>query len=85
MYSSTKQVMLYKKPLIGSTIAGEQHSTSFAYQRLSIDDVAPYSLHGFNAVYCTQVGWYRVDAEETARVFNQFCTRFRAVLKDSVF
>jgi transglutaminase-like putative cysteine protease len=30
---------------------------------LSIDDNgAPYSLHGFNAVYLPDVGWYRVDA-----------------------
>jgi transglutaminase-like putative cysteine protease len=30
---------------------------------LSIDDRgAPYSLHGFNAIYLTEYGWYRVDA-----------------------
>jgi transglutaminase-like putative cysteine protease len=32
------------------------------YQRLSIDDQgAPYSLHGFNAVYLSEFGWYRLD------------------------
>ena len=35
----------------------------FCYQRLSIDDVGPpYTLHGFNAVYLNEHGWYRVDA-----------------------
>lgn len=30
---------------------------------MSIDDKgAPYSLHGFNAIYLPEVGWYRVDA-----------------------
>jgi transglutaminase-like putative cysteine protease len=30
---------------------------------LSIDDQgAPYSLHGFNAIYLPTIGWYRVDA-----------------------
>jgi len=34
----------------------------FCYQRLSInDDGAPYSLHGFNAVYLPAIGWYRID------------------------
>ncbi|MFN5565588.1 MAG: Cro/Cl family transcriptional regulator, partial [Pseudanabaena sp.] len=35
----------------------------FCYQRLSIDDRgALYSLHGFNAIYLPEIGWYRVDA-----------------------
>jgi hypothetical protein len=30
---------------------------------LSIDDQgAPYSLHGFNAIHLSGIGWYRVDA-----------------------
>lgn len=30
---------------------------------MSIDDRgAPYSLHGFNAVYLDEFGWYRIDA-----------------------
>ncbi|CCQ57951.1 hypothetical protein CWATWH0005_152 [Crocosphaera watsonii WH 0005] len=30
---------------------------------MSIDDKgAPYSLHGFNAIYLPKIGWYRVDA-----------------------
>jgi transglutaminase-like putative cysteine protease len=30
---------------------------------LSINDKdAPYCLHGFNAIYLPEIGWYRVDA-----------------------
>jgi transglutaminase-like putative cysteine protease len=37
--------------------------TGFCYQRLSVfDNGAPYSLHGFNAVYLDRYGWYRIDA-----------------------
>ncbi|MFO0309887.1 MAG: Cro/Cl family transcriptional regulator, partial [Pseudanabaena sp.] len=40
-----------------------QIPVGFCYQRLSIDDRgAPYSLHGFNALYLPEIGWYRVDA-----------------------
>jgi GNAT superfamily N-acetyltransferase len=35
----------------------------FCYQRLSLDNKgAPHSLHGFNAIYLAEIGWYRVDA-----------------------
>ena len=43
----------------------------FCYQRLSIDDKgAPYSLHGFNAVYLPEIGWYRVDARGNRKDVN---------------
>jgi transglutaminase-like putative cysteine protease len=43
----------------------------FCYQRLSIDDKgAPYSLHGFNAVYLPEIGWYRVDARGNRQGIN---------------
>ncbi|MFQ4145171.1 hypothetical protein [Chlorogloeopsis sp. ULAP02] len=33
------------------------------YQRLSVyAHGEPYCLHGFNAVYLPEIGWYRVDA-----------------------
>jgi transglutaminase-like putative cysteine protease len=45
--------------------------TGFCYQRLSIDDKgAPYSLHGFNAVYLSEMGWYRVDARGNREGIN---------------
>jgi len=33
------------------------------YQRLSLDGAgSPYSLHGLNAIYLKEFGWYRVDS-----------------------
>ena len=35
----------------------------FCYQRLSIDgNGPPFSLHGLNAVWLPEHGWYRIDA-----------------------
>ena len=37
--------------------------SGLCYQRLSVNDGgAPYCLHGLNAVYLEEYGWYRVDA-----------------------
>ena len=52
-----------KSHLLAALLRANQISAGFCYQRLSIDDKgAPYSLHGFNAIYLAEVGWYRVDA-----------------------
>jgi transglutaminase-like putative cysteine protease len=52
-----------KSPLLAAVLLANQIPVGFCYQRLSIDDKgAPYSLHGFNAIYLAEVGWYRVDA-----------------------
>jgi transglutaminase-like putative cysteine protease len=52
-----------KSHLLAALLRANSIPTGFCYQRLSIDDKgAPYSLHGFNAVYLPEVGWYRVDA-----------------------
>jgi Transglutaminase-like superfamily len=52
-----------KSHLLAALLRANQIPTGFCYQRLSIDDKgAPYSLHGFNAIHLTEVGWYRVDA-----------------------
>lgn len=52
-----------KSHLLAALLRANGIPTGFCYQRLSIDDKgAPYSLHGFNAVYLPEVGWYRVDA-----------------------
>ncbi|MDL5057803.1 transglutaminase-like domain-containing protein [Geitlerinema calcuttense] len=52
-----------KSHLLAALLRANQIPAGFCYQRLSIDDKgAPYSLHGFNAVYLPQFGWYRVDA-----------------------
>jgi transglutaminase-like putative cysteine protease len=52
-----------KSHLLAALLRANQIPTGFCYQRLSIDDRgAPYSLHGFNAIYLPDLGWYRVDA-----------------------
>lgn len=52
-----------KSHLLAALLRASQIPVGFCYQRLSIDDKgAPYSLHGFNAVYLPEFGWYRVDA-----------------------
>ncbi|HEY9889870.1 MAG TPA: transglutaminase family protein [Candidatus Obscuribacterales bacterium] len=52
-----------KSHLLAALLRANHIPAGFCYQRLSLnDDGAPYSLHGFNAVYLPEVGWYRVDA-----------------------
>lgn len=52
-----------KSHLLAALLRANQIPAGFCYQRLSIDDKgAPYSLHGFNAIYLPEFGWYRVDA-----------------------
>lgn len=52
-----------KSHLLAALLRANQIPAGFCYQRLSVDDQgAPYSLHGFNAVYLPHLGWYRIDA-----------------------
>ena len=52
-----------KSHLLAALLRANDIPTGFCYQRLSIDDKgAPYSLHGFNAIYLAEFGWYRVDS-----------------------
>ncbi len=52
-----------KSHLLAALLRANQIPSGFCYQRLSIDDRgAPYLLHGFNAIYLPEIGWYRVDA-----------------------
>jgi transglutaminase-like putative cysteine protease len=52
-----------KSHLLAALLRANQIPVGFCYQRLSIDDKGvPYSLHGFNAIYLAEIGWYRVDA-----------------------
>ena len=52
-----------KSHLLAALLRANQIPAGFCYQRLSIDDKgAQYCLHGFNAIYLPEIGWYRVDA-----------------------
>lgn len=52
-----------KSHLLCALLRANEIPAGLCYQRLSIDDVgAPYCLHGLNAVFLPDVGWYRIDA-----------------------
>ncbi len=62
MYSSTKLATATQKVIYTALLRASQIPAGFCYQQLSIDDRGtPYCLHGFNGVYLSEVGWYRVD------------------------
>lgn len=52
-----------KSHLLAALLRANGIPTALCYQRLSVfDDGAPYCLHGLNAVYLKDYGWYRIDA-----------------------
>ena len=52
-----------KSHLLAAILRSNGIPTGLCYQRLSIDDNgAPYCLHGLNAVFLKDYGWYRIDA-----------------------
>lgn len=60
-----------KSHLLAALLRANRIPAGFCYQRLSIDDRgAPYSLHGFNAIFLPEIGWYRVDARGNRQGVN---------------
>lgn len=52
-----------KSHLLAALLRANGVPAGLCYQRLSVGDSgAPYCLHGLNAVYLREFGWYRVDA-----------------------
>ncbi len=52
-----------KSHLLAALLRANRIPAGLCYQRLTIEtDGPPYSLHGLNAVYLKQHGWYRIDA-----------------------
>ena len=52
-----------KSHLLAALLRANGIPAGLCYQRLTIsDDQPPYCLHGLNAVYLKEYGWYRVDA-----------------------
>lgn len=64
-----------KSHLLAALLRANHIPAGFCYQRLSLNEEgAPYCLHGLNAVYLPQVGWYRLDARgNRSGVDAQFC------------
>lgn len=52
-----------KSHLLAALLRANKVPTGLCYQRLSVgDNGAPYCLHGLNAVWLKEFGWYRIDA-----------------------
>ncbi|CAA6604818.1 conserved hypothetical protein [Rhodospirillaceae bacterium LM-1] len=52
-----------KSHLLAALLRANKIPSALCYQRLSIDDQGPpFCLHGLNAVYLQDFGWYRIDA-----------------------
>jgi len=52
-----------KSHLLAALLRANKIPAGLCYQRLTIDnDRPPFSLHGLNAVYLPDIGWYRLDA-----------------------
>ncbi len=64
-----------KSHLLAALLRANEIPAGFCYQRLSIDDVGPpFCLHGLNAVYLPEVGWYRIDARGNREgICAEFC------------
>ncbi len=64
-----------KSHLLAALLRANQIPAGLCYQRLSVGSGgAPYCLHGLNAVYLRDFGWYRIDARgNKPGVDAQFC------------
>ena len=52
-----------KSHLLAALLRANGIPAGLCYQRLTIDgDQPPYCLHGLNAVWLDEIGWYRIDA-----------------------
>ena len=64
-----------KSHLLAALLRGNGIPAGLCYQRLTIqNNKPPFSLHGLNAVYLQDYGWYRIDARgNKAGVKAEFC------------
>lgn len=64
-----------KSHLLAALLRANSIPTGFCYQRLSEnDDGPPFFLHGLNAIYLHETGWYRIDPRGNKEGVNaQFC------------
>lgn len=64
-----------KSHLLAALLRANSIPAGLCYQRLSLyENGAPYCLHGLNAVYLRDYGWYRIDARGNKEGVNaQFC------------
>jgi transglutaminase-like putative cysteine protease len=52
-----------KSHLLAALLRANNIPSGFCYQRLRSDNrISPFCLHGLNAIYLQEFGWYRIDA-----------------------
>lgn len=57
-----------KSHLLAALLRANEIPAGLCYQRITITDSPPFCLHGLNAVYLEQFGWYRIDARGTSKM-----------------
>ncbi|MCJ8339708.1 MAG: transglutaminase family protein [Pseudomonadales bacterium] len=64
-----------KSHLLAALLRANSIPTGLCYQRLTIsDEQPPFCLHGLNAIYLEDFGWYRADARgNKPGVTAEFC------------
>ena len=63
-----------KSHLLAALLRANGIPAGLCYQRLTITDIPPFCLHGLNAVFLRDVGWYRIDARGNKEgVAAEFC------------
>ncbi len=63
-----------KSHLLAALLRANKIPAGLCYQRLTITDVPPFCLHGLNAIYLENHGWYRIDARGNKQgVSAEFC------------
>lgn len=63
-----------KSHLLAALLRANGIPTGLCYQRLTITDIPPFCLHGLNAIYLKDIGWYRIDARGNKQgVSAEFC------------
>ncbi|MBL0716467.1 MAG: transglutaminase family protein [Desulfosarcina sp.] len=64
-----------KSHLLAALLRANDIPAGLCYQRLTVsDNKPPFCIHGLNAVYLEQHGWYRLDARgNKSGVTAEFC------------
>ncbi|PXX44138.1 transglutaminase-like domain-containing protein [Undibacterium pigrum] len=63
-----------KSHLLAALLRANGVPAGLCYQRLTIGNEPPFCLHGLNAVYLPEHGWYRIDARgNKPGVQAEFC------------
>ncbi|PHR26897.1 MAG: Cro/Cl family transcriptional regulator [Desulfotalea sp.] len=63
-----------KSHLLAALLRANEIPAGLCYQRITITDSPLFCLHGLNAVYLEQFGWYRIDARGNKQdVKAEFC------------